>query len=79
MSRRPAVAATQAAATRAEAAADALLAWLQAQPRGIGSHTETTSRAREKGEAPAESLADAKSMDAVDPGPYHGGSPASAT
>jgi hypothetical protein len=68
MSRRPAVAATQAAATKAEVAADALLAWLQAQPRGIGSHTETTSRAKEKGEARAESLANTPGTDAVEPG-----------
>ena len=40
MSRRPAVAATQAAATKAEAAADALLAWLQTQPRAIGLHPQ---------------------------------------
>jgi hypothetical protein len=69
MSRRPAVAATQAAATKAEAAADALLAWLQTQPRAIGLHMETTSRAREKGGAWAEPLADTPGTDAVEPGP----------
>ena len=50
MSRRPAVTATQAAATKAEAAADALLAWLQTQPTRTASHREATDPATERGE-----------------------------
>jgi hypothetical protein len=69
MSRRPTVAATQAAAIKAEEAADALLAWLQTQPRPIGSDPETISRAREKGEAQVESLANTPGTDVVEPGP----------
>jgi len=67
MSRRPAVAATQAAASKAEEAADALLAWLQAQPRVIGPRPEATSRAREKGEVRADPFSDMPGMDAVEP------------
>jgi hypothetical protein len=69
MSRRPTVAATQAAATKAEAAADALLAWLHAQPRAIGPRQEATSRAREKGEARVEPFPDTPGTDAVEPRP----------
>jgi hypothetical protein len=69
MSRRPTVAATQAAATKAEAAADALLAWLQAQPRAIGPRPEATSRASEKGEARAEAFSDTPGTEAVEPRP----------
>jgi hypothetical protein len=50
MSRRPAVTAAQAAATKAEAAADALLAWLQTQPTRTASHREATDAATERGE-----------------------------
>jgi hypothetical protein len=50
MSRRPAVTATQAAATKAEAAADALLAWLQTQPTRTASHRAATGPATERGE-----------------------------
>jgi hypothetical protein len=50
MSRRPAVTATQAAATKAEAAADALLAWMQTQPMRTASHREATDAATERGE-----------------------------
>jgi hypothetical protein len=67
MSRRPTIAATQAAATKAEAAAAALLAWLQAQPRVIGPRPAATSRASEKGEVRAEPFSDAPSTDAVEP------------
>ena len=42
MSRPPAVTASQAAALKAEAAADALLAWLQTQPTRTASHREAT-------------------------------------
>jgi hypothetical protein len=66
MSRRPAVAATQAAATKAEEAADALLAWLQAQPRVIGPRPEATSNVSEKGEARAEPFSDTPGTDAVE-------------
>jgi hypothetical protein len=45
---RTAVAATQAAAAKAEEAADALLAWLQAQPKGIDSQPGATGRAGEE-------------------------------
>jgi hypothetical protein len=47
MSRRPGVTATQAAATKTEAAADALLAWLQTQPTRTASHREATDPATE--------------------------------
>jgi hypothetical protein len=50
MSRRPAATATQAAATKAEAAADALLAWLQTQPTRAASHREPTDPATERRE-----------------------------
>jgi hypothetical protein len=69
MSRRPTVAVTQAAAARAEAAADALLEWLQAQPRAIGPRPEATSRASEKGEARAQAFSDPLGSDAVEPEP----------
>ena len=69
MTRRPAVAATQVAATKAEEAADALLAWLQAQPREIGSHPEAIVCARERGEPLADPLAAALCADMVEPGP----------
>jgi len=70
MSRQPAVAATQAAATKAEEAADALLAWLQAQPRVIGPRPEATSRDREKDEARAEAISDTPGADAVETQPH---------
>jgi hypothetical protein len=69
MSCRPTSAATQAAATKAEEAADALLAWLQAQPRAIGPRPEATSRASENGVVRAESLANTPGTDAVEPEP----------
>ncbi len=63
------VAATQAAAAKAEEAADALLAWLRAQPRGIGSQREATGSAGQEGALSAESSAAALSEDAVEPDP----------
>jgi hypothetical protein len=63
---RTAVAATQAAASRAEAAADALLAWLQAQP-SIGSQRAATGQA-EDGSA-AEPLAAVRREDVVEADP----------
>jgi hypothetical protein len=69
MSRHPAVAATQAAATKAEEATDALLAWLHAQPRAIGPRQEATSRAREDGEVRAEPFSDTPGTEAVEPRP----------
>ncbi len=66
MTRRATVAATQAAAIRAEAAADVQLAWLQAQPRRGGSHAQVTVRARERGKPPAEPLAAGVHADRVE-------------
>ena len=69
MSRRPAVAVTQAAATKAEAAADTLLAWLQFQPRVISPRLEATSRVSEEGEARADPFSVTPGTDAVEPEP----------
>jgi hypothetical protein len=66
---RTAVAATQAAA-KAEEAADALLAWLQAQPRGIGSQREATGSAGEEDAPTVEPLAAGPLEDAVEPDPH---------
>ena len=69
MSRRPAVTATQAAATKAEAAADALLVWLQTQPTRTASHREATDPATERGEPLAGRPATALRADVVEPDP----------
>jgi hypothetical protein len=69
MSRRPAVTAAQAAATKAEAAADALLAWLQTQPTRTASHREAIDPATERGEPLAGSLATDLHADVVEPDP----------
>jgi hypothetical protein len=66
---RTTVAATQAAATKAEEAADALLAWLQAQPRGIGSQREAIGSAGEEREPSAEPLAAVPLEGVVEPDP----------
>jgi hypothetical protein len=65
---RRAVAATLAAA-KAEEAADALLGWLQSQPREIGSQREATGRAGEGNERSAEPLPAAPRADVVEPDP----------
>ena len=69
MSRRPAVTATQAAATKAEAAADALLVWLQTQPTRTASHREATDPATERGEPLAGRPATDLRADVVEPDP----------
>jgi hypothetical protein len=69
MSRRPAATATQAAATKAEAAADALLVWLQTQPTRTASHREAIDPATERGEPLAGCLAAALRADVVEPDP----------
>jgi hypothetical protein len=70
MSRRPAVTAVQAAATKAEAAADALLAWLQTQPTRTASHREATDPAIERGERLTGRPAPALCADGVEPDPF---------
>ncbi len=72
MSRRPAVTATQAAATKAEAAADALLAWLQTQPTRTASHRAATDPATERGEPLAGRPATALRADVAEPDPLVG-------
>jgi hypothetical protein len=69
MSRRPAVTASQAAALKAEAAADALLAWLQTQPTRTASHREAIDPATERAEPLAGCLAPALRADVVEPDP----------
>jgi hypothetical protein len=69
MSRRPAVTATQAAATKAEAAADALLVWLQTQPTRTVSHREAADQTTERGEALAGRPATALRAEVVEPDP----------
>jgi hypothetical protein len=69
MSRRPAVTATQAAATKAEAAADALLVWLQTQPTRTASHREATDPATERGKPLAGRPATDLRADVVEPDP----------
>jgi hypothetical protein len=66
MTRRTTVTATQAAATKTEEAADALLVWLQAQPGG-GSHREAIDWVRETDGSSAERLAAAPRADVVGP------------
>ncbi len=69
MSRRPAVTATQAAATKAEAAADALLVWLRTQPTRTASHREATDPATESGAPLAGRPTTALRGDVVEPDP----------
>ncbi len=69
MSRQPAATATQAAATKAEAAADALLAWLQTKPTRTASHREAIDPATERGEPLAGCLAPALPAEVVEPDP----------
>jgi hypothetical protein len=69
MSRRAAVTATQAAATKAEAAADALLVWLQTQPTRSASQREATDPATERGEPLAGRPATDLCADVVEPDP----------
>jgi len=66
MSRRPAVAVTQAAA-KAEEAADALLVWLQAQPRWTCSHRQAIDCAIERGAPVAEPSAVGRCGDVMEP------------
>ena len=70
MTRRRAVTATQAAATRAEAAADALLVWLKAQPTRTASHRAATDLATERGEPWAGRPAPDLRVDGVEPDPF---------
>ena len=72
MSRRPAVTASQAAALKAEAAADALLAWLQTQPTRTASHREAIDPATERGEPLAGRPAPALRADVAEPDPLVG-------
>ena len=68
MSRRPAVAATQAAATKAEEAA-ALVAWLRAQPRRSDPNAEASDRPRKEGKPLAGPLAVTPGTDLIEPDP----------
>ena len=70
MSRRPAVTAAQAAATKAEAAADVLLAWLQTQPTRTASHREATDCTGKGDEPSAEPSLSALRADVVEPDPW---------
>ena len=69
MSRRPAVRPTQAAATKAEAAADALLVWLQTQPTRTASHGAATDPATDRGEPLAGGPATTLCADGIEPEP----------
>jgi hypothetical protein len=69
MSRRPAVTTAQAAATKAEAVADGLRAWLQTQPTRTASHREATDAATEKGEPLTGRPVTALRADVVEPDP----------
>jgi hypothetical protein len=62
MTRRTTVAATQVAAARAEEAADALLAWLGAQPKGSGPCSPAMDRTEERDEAFADPSADSQAQ-----------------
>jgi hypothetical protein len=73
MNRRPAATATQAAATKAEAAADALLAWLQTQPPRTTLNKKANEPAAERGEASGERPAIDLRTDVGEPKPSQRG------